>query len=53
MVFNSITIMQNKIEAMHKDLLELISNLSDETMSEKSSFVCTPFYPTDTTDLED
>jgi hypothetical protein len=38
-VLANVSGMQEKIESMHKELLELISTLSDEAASERSSLV--------------
>ena len=47
MAFNSIIEMKQKTEKMHNELLELISKLSDSTLSDKSSSVCRKFWLSD------
>jgi hypothetical protein len=43
--FNSVVEMKQKTENMHNELLELIATLSDGTISDRCSSVCTPYVP--------
>jgi hypothetical protein len=45
MVFDGIDEMKQKMENMHRELLQLISTLSDGTLSDTSSLVCMPRVP--------